>query len=388
MDGAASVITVVGLALHSTQIVYKTVSGIKHAPRTLQHLTSNLHNLSNVLQQLNGFGDDLQLASELPQLVAGCAKYMREFEAKVSKLCSPKDKKVARLWKNVKATLQEDELDRMSTLLQQHFAVLSLQISIIKGYVVGVILLRDSWRSTNVFSKRLERIENCSNRQATLSATHTTILQSTKSDVDQVNRALGNLQTTSQTSAQTVTNAIDAVGEKVLNAANMSAEQCATLSTRLESILELWKRLDLSEISQQREAKPASREAGETDEQLPGPSDNCLGEALDRLSELVNEKEQTISSTEAESIIEDVDELLAYLLKAEGNHKLHDDRKRKKRAYDEGDDIDVQDAQCKHDLKRMKRILNASDRIALKEKGTHPAFSPDSYLTKTHSRRR
>ena len=191
-----------------------------------------------------------------------------------------------------------------------------------------------------------------------------------------------------------MTNAIDAVGEKVLNAANISAEQCATLNTRMESILELWQRLELSEISQQREAKTAPREAvldlddGETDLRLPRPSDNCLEEALDRLSELVNEKEQTVSSIEAESIIEDVDKILAHFLKAEENHKLHDDRKGKKRAYDEVGDSDFQDAQCIHDLKRMKRILNASDRIALKDKGTHPAFSPGFYLTKTHSRRR
>ena len=386
MDGAASVITVVGLALHSTQFVYKTVSGIKHAPRTLQHLTSSLHNLSTVLQQLNGFGDDLYLASELPQLVVACAEFIGEFEAKVSKLCSPKDKKVARLCKNVKATLQEDELDRMSALLQQHFAVLSLQISVIKGYVVGVILLRDSWHSTNVFSKRLERIEKSSNRQATLSATHTTVLQSTRSGVDQVHRTLENLETTSQTSAQTVTNAIEAVGEKVLNAANMSAEQCATLNTRMESILELWKRLDFSEISHRREAKTAPREAGETDQQVPGPPDNCFEEALDRLAELVNEREQTISSTEAESIIEDVDKILAHLMKAEDHFKHHDGQLKRKRAH-EGDDGKARDVHLEHDVKRMERILNASDRIALKKQGNHPAFSTNPYLTKTHSRR-
>lgn len=35
MEGAASVIALIGLALHSTQAVYKTVSAIKNAPRTL-----------------------------------------------------------------------------------------------------------------------------------------------------------------------------------------------------------------------------------------------------------------------------------------------------------------------------------------------------------------
>lgn len=141
MDGAASAVTLVGLALHSTQVVYRIVSGIKNAPRTLHHLTTNLESLSKVLQQLNGFGDDLCLSSELPQLISGCARYMGEFEAKVSKLHSPKDKKGARLWKNVKATLQEKELDRMTALLHPHFMVLSLQTDIIKGCVFGMKML-------------------------------------------------------------------------------------------------------------------------------------------------------------------------------------------------------------------------------------------------------
>ena len=141
MDGAASVITIVGLALHSTQFVYQTLSGINNAPRTLRHLTSNLHELSNILQQLNGFGGDLFLASELPRLISKCAEYMGEFEAKLCKLCSPDDKKAARLWKNVKAMLQENELDRMSALLHQDFIALSLQLDIIKAYVFGIELL-------------------------------------------------------------------------------------------------------------------------------------------------------------------------------------------------------------------------------------------------------
>lgn len=141
MDGAASVITVVGSVLHSTRIAYQTVSGIKNAPRTLQHLTSNLRDLSDVLKQLDGFGDDLYLTSELPRLISKCAGYMVEFEAKLSKLHSPKDKKAARLWKNVKATLQRNELDRMSALLHTNFMALSLQIRIIEGCVFDMKLL-------------------------------------------------------------------------------------------------------------------------------------------------------------------------------------------------------------------------------------------------------
>lgn len=137
MEGVASVITVVGVALHSTQVIYKTVSGIKNAPRTLQRLTLNLRDLSNVLQQLNGFGDDLYLASELPRLISQCAEHVGEFKGILCQLDSPKDKRAERLWKNVKATLQENELDRMSALLHQDLLTLSFQISIIRGYVIG-----------------------------------------------------------------------------------------------------------------------------------------------------------------------------------------------------------------------------------------------------------
>lgn len=133
MEGAASVITVVALALNSTQVIYNTVSGIKNAPRTLLHLTSNLRDMSNVLQQLNGFGDELYLASDLPRLISNCAGYMKEFEVKLRKLDSSQNKKAARLWKNVKAVLKENELDRMSALLHQDYMTLSLQISLIEG---------------------------------------------------------------------------------------------------------------------------------------------------------------------------------------------------------------------------------------------------------------
>ena len=134
-------ITVVTLVLHSTQAVYRTISSIKHAPQTLSKLVSNLRNLSNVLQELSGFGDDLYLASDLPRLVSKLAEYMKAFEGKLCGLYSPIDKPVARLWKNVKVAIQETEIDRMSALLYQDVEALSIQLSIIKRSVSSIRLL-------------------------------------------------------------------------------------------------------------------------------------------------------------------------------------------------------------------------------------------------------
>lgn len=230
-------------------------------------------------------------------------------------------------------------------------------------------------------------VANMSTEQATLSTTHTTILENTKTGVDQISRRLGDLQTASQTSTHGLSNAMDAVGDKLLNVANMSTEQ----STRMDSILELMKRLALSDIFQQHEAKTGPREAvlssngQETDPQTLGPSNNDLEEALNRLLNLVKEKEQILSSVEAESIIQDVGKILVYLLNAEEHHMHHDLQTKRRRIYDEGDASDVRDLQYEHDVKEMKRILNGSDRIALKEKGTHSVLSPDPCLTMTDS---
>lgn len=182
---------------------------------------------------------------------------------------------------------------------------------------------------------------------------------------------------------------MQAIGDKVLNVANMSTEQSTTLVSRMDSILELLQRLTPAEISQPREAETKAHEAVESsavqeiDEQIAEPSNDCLEDALDRLSSLVKEKEQTFSSSEAESIIEDVEKILVYLQKAEKRSKDPNSWKKRKKACDEIHASDDEDVQYQHDVKRMKRILSASDRIALREKGIQFALQPDSCLTKT-----
>lgn len=136
ISGAASVITIFSLALSSTQVIYNTVRGIKNAPKVIQHMISSLQDLSNLLKQLRGFTDRLYLAADLRGLVAKCAADLKEFEEKLAKLSPPANNKPVRLWKNIKATLQERDLVKMSGLIQRHIAALSLQIQIIEGYAV------------------------------------------------------------------------------------------------------------------------------------------------------------------------------------------------------------------------------------------------------------
>lgn len=136
LSGAASVLAVFSLALSSTQVIYNTVSGIKNAPTTIQHMISSLQDLSNLLEQLKGCTEQFHLAADLGGLVGKCAADLKEFEEKLAKLNTPADNKAVRLWKSIKVTLRERDLVKVSGLIQQHVAALSLQMQIIEGYAV------------------------------------------------------------------------------------------------------------------------------------------------------------------------------------------------------------------------------------------------------------
>lgn len=128
MDGAASGIAVVSLALTSIKVIYKTVSTIKNAPQKLQQVTSNLCHLSFTLEQLKQNGDHWGLVEGLTVLIGECADNLKNFERKLNKLSSSSNNKVKMLWNNIKIALQEQDLDQMSSLLQQYTSLLSLKL--------------------------------------------------------------------------------------------------------------------------------------------------------------------------------------------------------------------------------------------------------------------
>ena len=132
LSGAASVITIVSLALSSSQVIYNTVSGIRNGPENLEQLITGLQSLLSVLQQLQGSSDSLYLAVNLPEQVQRCAANLKSFEKKLERLSSSTYNKTANLCKNFKVVLQSKDLDRMVALIQQDVGTLSLQLQIIQ----------------------------------------------------------------------------------------------------------------------------------------------------------------------------------------------------------------------------------------------------------------
>lgn len=135
MDGAASTIAVVSLALKSIKVIYNTVSTIKNAPQKLQQMTSNLGHLSFTLERLKGRGGDWGLVEGLPLLISECAKNLENFERKLDKLSSLSDNRAKRLWNNVKTMLQDEDLNQMSSFIQQYASLLSLKMDSLTEYV-------------------------------------------------------------------------------------------------------------------------------------------------------------------------------------------------------------------------------------------------------------
>ena len=138
MDVAASIITVISLAVSSAHCIVKALSGIKNAPHTVQQMSTSVLTLSKLLDQLKAYSDTLHYAADLPDSIKRCAEDLSRLKEYVEKASSEKSNKVGQLKKSYKVMLQGREWDRRSALVHQHYTALSLQIGIIEGYAYAL----------------------------------------------------------------------------------------------------------------------------------------------------------------------------------------------------------------------------------------------------------
>ena len=135
MDGGASVVAFISLALGSADVIRKAISSIKNAPLVLQQTTDALNSLSNLLQQLRNYSASFADAEDLPKFIRGCAEDLAQFEKKLEGFTSVVSKKrINIVWENIKIAFQEKEIDMMNTTIRRHLLTLSLQVSLLEGY--------------------------------------------------------------------------------------------------------------------------------------------------------------------------------------------------------------------------------------------------------------
>ena len=140
LSGAASVLTIFGLALNSTREIYNVVSSIRSGPKTVQQIVSTVKDLLDLLQQLTGYTDRFYLAADLEETASKCARDLEAFKDDLAKLSKTDTNRAVRLWKNVKVILKERDLEMMSARIQQHILALSLRMQVIEGYIIITVL--------------------------------------------------------------------------------------------------------------------------------------------------------------------------------------------------------------------------------------------------------
>ena len=376
MDGAASVIAVISLALSSTKVLYEIVASIKHAPKCVSQLASYLRDLSSILQQLVGYSANLHLAADLPALIERCAESLKTLDAKLGKLSASDGNRAELMWKNVKASLQERQLDKMATCLQQHVAALSLQLNVLEGFVNGLHhnlggIFMASRKAIFSQTERLERLEVSSTRHTMLSTATSSTGSGTKAGVDQIQEIVQDLRATSQASNHSTRKALDDMSERMQGLAGLTADQSSTLS----SILELLKQQAVDRLLQKAAEssphRPTSPSDGSgTESMVPQNSEEAdLEEAIDRLCGFVNEKDKVLFSAEADLLICDIEKLLVFLSENIKSHKAVQTTGKRKALPDNTNSGDNQDLQYRREVKRMKGLLTSSDCVAINGKG-------------------
>jgi hypothetical protein len=96
--------------------------------RLAANSVEQLRSILKQLQQQQGLAD-----SDTKLQVKQCSEDVEAFIAKLAELCiSPSDTRGRRIWKHVKAVLNEKDLDRMHLVLTGYSAALGLRLIVLQ----------------------------------------------------------------------------------------------------------------------------------------------------------------------------------------------------------------------------------------------------------------
>ena len=219
----------------------------------------------------------------------------------------------------------------------------------------------------------LERIEALSNRLIALDTLNSSNVERMVTAAD---NSVKNVGATLEISNRGICQLLNQLGDKTQDLSSLSTQQSHTLNTIFDAILDLRKqyvsekpRRSVGDISgtASTESHQDIHATGETRQSFDEDEDS-FRECLDRLCQLTKETEKTKYSEDAETIIDDLQDLFDSMSKAE--HQSTKDR-RGKRRRDSNDNItDDEVLQHQREVKRMKSLLTTSQCIALNGKGT------------------
>lgn len=136
ISGGASVLAFIGIALKSTESVYKTISGIQDAPEKVQRLSSATEDLQSILRQLSSLFEPPNAAQSFDAFesaIKKCESDLAFLSKKLSTLQNTAgDRKWKTAWKRIKAMLEKEDVQEMWTTVHHHVTVLGVYLGLLQ----------------------------------------------------------------------------------------------------------------------------------------------------------------------------------------------------------------------------------------------------------------
>ena len=231
----------------------------------------------------------------------------------------------------------------------------------------------------------IESLEALANTHVVLSAKNLSTLETTNAAVNQINDSVQAFGTTANASHQSTLLSLEQLGDKMQHLSGLSIAQSENLNATCNAILELLKQQlpakphqSATEAFQHEAVRPGAVEDSEEMKMEAKAHDssgdnNDLQHALDRLCHFAKQKEKTVFSEEAETILHNIQHIFELLLEAE--EEECGEKRKGKRLWDLYEEDITDDHQLyQHEAKRIKGLLSASHCISINEKGQYEIY--------------
>ncbi|KAH7139703.1 hypothetical protein B0J13DRAFT_676911 [Dactylonectria estremocensis] len=135
LGAAATLITLVGAALASTQALHQVLSAIKNGSQAVRSLSNEVELLQHLLERVSQL--PIQDASEMSGMANQaclCAADVVKFKSRLEMLThSGADSRSSRLWRRAKASINEKDLKQMQTVIGMHVSMLNLRLNLLQA---------------------------------------------------------------------------------------------------------------------------------------------------------------------------------------------------------------------------------------------------------------
>ncbi|KAB2570099.1 hypothetical protein DBV05_g11241 [Lasiodiplodia theobromae] len=375
ISGGASVLAFIGLALKSTESVYKTISGIRDAPEKVQRLSSAVADLQSILRQLSGLFEPPNAAQsfdEFESTIRKCESDLAFLSKKLSSLQNTAgDRRWKTAWKRIKAILEKEDMQEMWTTVHHHVTVLGVYLGVLQSFsavrqMQGISALEQAFRTNN---------------DHVISNTQTLGAQAIS--LSSLDGRLRLFESHSSAAQQTTEQALDALGQKIDSMPSLSQNQFDVIKGMLEQLSIQQERK--TDGRQSNSSRPSSI-VSEVDENSIsdidsgysvsstfssdlGASSSSILPSITRLCRVVDDKEKTVGSAQAAEIIEDLETLLK-MVQDQPPATTGEKRKR-------DDEAEI----AKSDIKRVKGLLNLAYYVKVNNESKFPNLLAPQWLT-------